>query len=556
MATRRLASLALTLTALFSAAGGAVMGTTAAGAAAEAMNVRAAESTATARIGHAYRHGLIGRRARAATRIAASGATGLVYFGGQTAPGYSNAVGVTTGAPKVYLVFWGSQWGSTSTNSDGDTVLSGDPRGIAPILQAFFRGIGTGDETWSGVMTQYCEGITPGSNSCSGGVAHVGYPTGGALAGVWVDSAHAAPSAASGHALAAEAVAASTHFANLDAASNRSAQYVIVSPTGTNPDQWLDPTNGYCAWHDYSADSTLTGGAATSPNGAVAFTNLPYLPDAGGSCGAGFVNAPGIDDGVTLVGGHEYAETITDQFPSGGWLDAHGQENADKCSWIATGPGASRNVTFTTGTFPVQSTWSNDAGACQIAHSIYTATPPTITSSNGATFVVSKKQSFTITTDVGTAATVTASGALPTGVIFVPTSTGAKLSGTPAIGSIGTYPITITATSFGLATHQSFTFTVAPKRAFTSAKKATFVHGSPSSFSVVVVGAFNATTSGTPVVPSLSVIGVLPSGIMFIDNGNGTATLSGTAMGTGKFPITLVATGDVVATQKFQLTVV
>jgi serine protease len=101
---------------------------------------------------------------------------------------------------------------------------------------------------------------------------------------------------------------------------------------------------------------------------------MPYLPDAGASCGQGFVNSPGALDGVTIVGGHEYAETITDQNPAGGWTDASGAENGDKCAWISSGQGASQNITLGTGKFAVQSTWANDGnggqGACEVSHPI------------------------------------------------------------------------------------------------------------------------------------------------------------------------------------------
>ena len=45
--------------------------------------------------------------------------------------------------------------------------------------------------------------------------------------------------------------------------------------------------------------------------------------DAGASCGANFVNAGsgGALDGVTIVEGHEYAETLSDQNPGGGWIN-------------------------------------------------------------------------------------------------------------------------------------------------------------------------------------------------------------------------------------------
>jgi serine protease len=79
--------------------------------------------------------------------------------------------------------------------------------------------------------------------------------------------------------------------------------------------------------------------------------------------------------GITIVEGHEMAETITDQFPNGGWLDGGGSENGDKCAWITSGnQGASANVTFpsTDLTFPVQSLWSNafnnNSGGCVLSY--------------------------------------------------------------------------------------------------------------------------------------------------------------------------------------------
>jgi hypothetical protein len=67
------------------------------------------------------------------------------------------------------------------------------------------------------------------------------------------------------------------------------------------------------------------------------------------------------------------SETITDQFPNGGWLDSGGEENGDKCAWISSGQGASSNYTFPNGkTFPVQSLWSNafngGSGGCVLSY--------------------------------------------------------------------------------------------------------------------------------------------------------------------------------------------
>lgn len=302
----------------------------------------------------------------------------LTYHGGSARAGYGGPIGVTTGKPRVYLVFWGAQWGAASLDANGNVTFANDPFDAAPTLQQLFRGIGTGGETWSGLHTIYCDGVGVGATTCPATAQHVGYPTGGALAGVWYDGASALPASINDHALAAEAVAASTHFGNLTPATNRNAQYFIVSPPGTNPGGWTDPAQNFCAWHDDTGDPFLIGGPVSSPNGAVAFTNFPYVAEAGGSCGAGMVNSPGELDGVTMTAGHEYAETITDQFFSntdGGWSDSNGDENADRCAYLGTGPGAARNITFTTGSFALQGSWSNETKSCQMTRAVVSSPP-------------------------------------------------------------------------------------------------------------------------------------------------------------------------------------
>ena len=108
----------------------------------------------------------------------------LAYGGGV------DGVGVTSGVPRVYLVFYGSQWAQGG---------GGDPNGVSTFLQALFTGIGTGGEKWSGTMTQYCDGagVAKGAKRCDPStMPHVGYPSQGALAGVWFDTQAPAPAAA------------------------------------------------------------------------------------------------------------------------------------------------------------------------------------------------------------------------------------------------------------------------------------------------------------------------------------------------------------------------
>jgi hypothetical protein len=77
-------------------------------------------------------------------------------------------------------------------------------------------------------------------------------------------------------------------------------------------------------------------------------------------------------------------------------------------------------------------------------------------------------------------------------------------------------------------------------------------------FTVGAAGSFTVTTTGSPS-PSLTETGALPSPVTFKNNGNGTATLSGTPAGgtAGSYPITITASNGVgtAATQAFTLTV-
>ena len=274
--------------------------------------------------------------AREARGHSGGGSKNLSYHGG------TGGIGVET-SPKIYLVLWGSQWNNN------------DPSGEANILQNFYSGVGS--SSWLNSVTQYCQGVASGTMSCNGAGTAAGNPS-GMLAGVWYDNAASAPSRPSQSQLAAEAVKAAANFKNKTAASNASVQYVIATASGNNATGF---GTQYCAWHS----------STSSSYGNIAYTNLPYITDAGGSCGANF-NGLGPNAGITIVGGHELAETITDQFPSSGWLDSNGAENGDKCAWITSGQGASANTSLSTGTFPVQSLWSNafnsNAGGCVLSY--------------------------------------------------------------------------------------------------------------------------------------------------------------------------------------------
>jgi|SRR5579859_253280 len=254
-------------------------------------------------------------------------------------------IGVET-APKLYLVLWGSQWNNN------------DPSGEESLLASFY-GKAAGS-SWLASVTQYCQGVATGTVFCNG----TGTPAGDGIAfssstgtggSVWYDNASAAPTQPTQSQLASEATRAAAHFGNTSAGSNDTTQYVIATATGNSSSGF---GTQYCAWHS----------SISSSYGNIAYTNLPYITDAGSSCGANFNNL-GPEAGITIVGGHEMAETITDQYPNGGWLDSKGSENGDKCAWITTGnTGAAASVSLNGTNFPVQSLWSNATSNCVLTY--------------------------------------------------------------------------------------------------------------------------------------------------------------------------------------------
>jgi len=270
---------------------------------------------------------------------AAAGGSGLLSYGG----------GPIVTSPKVYIVYWGSQWGTGST-------VTNDPSGEAALQLSFFQhAYGSGD-TYFTSQTQYCQGVAVGTTQCGGSGTHVGHPSSNPVGGTWLDSGVTAPSRPSDTQIAAEAKRAASHFG----ISGTNVQVIVDAPHGVVPNGFKTQ---YCAWHDQTT---------TSSGAALPYTNMPYITDAGTGCGSNFVSpsngVSGSTEGITIVGGHEYAETLTDPAAGNGWLDAAGYETGDKCAWISSGQGASTIVSLNGAYFAVQSEFSNNynngAGNC------------------------------------------------------------------------------------------------------------------------------------------------------------------------------------------------
>lgn len=235
--------------------------------------------------------------------------------------------GPVQNAPRVYFVFWGAQWQST-----------GDPSGVQTYATNFINAASGGK--WLNDVLQY----TDSNGEWAGNPAAM-------LAGSWVDTS-TVPAVAHDAAIRTEALNAARHFSDVGGNVN----YVIFLPTGIGADHFVVNNGPWCGWHTWRTN--LQGRL-------IPYTVMPYQPDAGYSCGVGAVNNPGTLDGVSIILGHEIAETLTDPRISSvgssptAWEDVNGEEIGDKCSWT----GLQNNPSA--GNFPTQPLWNNGLMNCR-----------------------------------------------------------------------------------------------------------------------------------------------------------------------------------------------
>ena len=86
--------------------------------------------------------------------------------------------------PRVYVVFWGSEWGP----ADAKGMSTADPLGVAPVVVDFFGRLGGRGDTWSTILTQYCSGTKVNDKSCGPGSRRIAPLTRSPLRGWWVDT--------------------------------------------------------------------------------------------------------------------------------------------------------------------------------------------------------------------------------------------------------------------------------------------------------------------------------------------------------------------------------
>jgi hypothetical protein len=236
-------------------------------------------------------------------------------------PQYSNATyggGPLLYKPKMYLIFWGFK-------------KAGDPDNVAQLLEAYQGSIGK--TAYNNIYTQY-----------KGTKKAIKNPK-NQNGGYWFDDKNAIPSVPTDGQVAAESLNGVKQFGY-----DPNGSYVVVTAHGHASSGF---GTSYCAYHSSTSGS----------GGIVSYTNLPYIPDANSSCGSNIITPPsdetGADEGVTIVEGHEYGESVTDPDPPSGYYNDQWGEIGDICAWQDI-----ENDPFGKNTFTAQPMWSNATSSC------------------------------------------------------------------------------------------------------------------------------------------------------------------------------------------------
>ena len=192
----------------------------------------------------------------------------------------------------------------------------------------------------------------------------------------------------------------------------------------------------------------------------------------------------------------------------------------------------------TGGIYAIQINATNSAGDAVWLYTLTIGEAPTVSGPTAATYTVGASGSPLDYSATGFPVPILSASGLPAGVILTDHGDGtATIGGVAAPGTGGVLEVLITASN-GIATPATTTLTLTINEA------PTVTGPTAATYETSVAGATQIFTSTGYPIPSLGYAGALPDGVVLSDNGDGTATLSGTpAAGTGGvYPITVQAT--------------
>jgi hypothetical protein len=213
--------------------------------------------------------------------------------------------------PKFYFTFW-----------DFSSKKS-DPDHIEPLLLEYAKVMGGSGH--NNIEVQYYHGASKSKTYITNPSKQFG--------GSWNDNS-AVPKSPSDPQIAAESLKAVGHFGY-----DPNGVYFVVTP---HKHSEVGFGSKWCSYHSSAYYNKKT---------RIPYANLPYVPDAGSNCGANIIKPPsdesGTDEGVTIMAGHEFGESITDPRPFTAWTGPAG-EIADICAFqhIANDPFGKKSYTM------------------------------------------------------------------------------------------------------------------------------------------------------------------------------------------------------------------
>ena len=273
-----------------------------------------------------------------------------------------------------------------------------------------------------------------------------------------------------------------------------------------------------------------SAGAYQITTAPVAPTGLTATP--GISQAALSWNAPIYDGGSSITGYNVYEGTSTG-VESGTPLVSTAP---DITTYTATGLSPGTTYYFTV---KAVNRLGNSAASNQALATV--EGPPGITSASSTNFTVDTSNTFTVTTSTNeypTPSLVYTGATLPSGVSFVDNANGtATLSGTPALGTVGSYQFTITASNgISPAATQAFTLTVAKASTLFSAT------ASPNSTSYGSSGTLSE--SGLPSSATGTVTFSSGGSTLCVATLPSNSCVTSTSLAVGNYPVTATYSGD------------
>ena len=475
----------------------------------------------------AYTASLIPTGAGISDWVAVDSATSTAYF-----------AGITTDELTVI---------DTGNNTVSSTIpLAGSPAGVAvdPVTDTIAVTLAS-----TTVSTSPAVEVINGANPSQ--TQTIPLPAGSLPAGIAVDSSTKTIYVAEENAAAVAAIAEGSSSVTTTVSTGSGTRPYQLAVDETHGNVWVADLNGYVHEINEASDAvtqTISLGSAVDSVAVNSATSTVYAATSGDGLAVVNETSGAVGSYVNNIGP---ASVAVD--PNSGTVYASNGASPSGVTWIIdastnsvvdtiTRGGSQIAADSATGSAYAAPSGAQNNGVWVLTPSAANAWSPIIKSTS-ATFTAGTSDSFAILGTALPAATYSETGALPSGVTL---SASGVLSGAPAIGSGGTYPITITASN-GVAPDysQAFTLTVDQPPAITSANQVTFTTG--------VAGSFTMTATGYPA-PTFSWTGGLPSVIQLSSAG----VLSGTPVAGdgGTWPILVKAASTTgTATQSFTLTI-